>query len=361
MSGLAAAASEDVSAREPQAVQAYSAATEVSQRQGRYRQARTLFLSGERSLRAQVQTWEQSAQEWAVGWLKVLALADLQADIPYAEFEAELQRLLRVQSDGLLRLEKEAQDTQALAARALALLEQAPGPSVPEFAEYASVLKTLTQRENELRAALSQVRQIPTSRLPRLTRIATDSRQAVLARVRSALLTRARYPLEKTLASVEALLLAGKVVDPLLAQLTQAENDVNRYALNLQVFHLEDGLARSRQLCTSTQATLATLSSPVSYVSEAKKRATQLCAAIEGHASSLLSYGIPKADLVYEYLNVERASLGLLCQGPTPPVACEKLALLAALSRADLQGMTDAKLRFVEYGWSELREAAQRN
>ncbi|WP_257452579.1 hypothetical protein [Archangium lipolyticum] len=348
--------------REAKAVRAYTAANAASQRHGHYRQARDLFLSGERSISARTEAWEQSAQEWVVGWFKVMALADLQKDIPYAEFEAELQGLLREQSDGLLQLTNEAKAVKASADMALDLLGPAnTEPVPPELSEYATVLQSLSQRENELRLALSQVGQIATSRLPRLETIANDSRLGVLARVRIALLERARYPLEQTLASVQALLTAEKVVDPILAKLTQAENDMNRYALNLQIFHVEESLTQARALCMSSQATLATLTSPASYVAAAKARATQLCTAIEGHATGLLSYGIPKADLVYEFINVEKASLGAICKIANPPVACEKLALLAALKLTDLQAMSDAKLRFVEYGWTEQFEAAQRN
>ncbi|WP_375767343.1 hypothetical protein NR798_37545 [Archangium gephyra] len=357
-----AAASDDLEAREATAVQAYSAATTVSQRHGRYRQARATFLVGERSISARVGAWEQAAQQWVSGWQMLMALADLQQDIPYSEFEAELQRMLRNQSDGLIQLGNEAKATQAVTDKALALLGTSSPTEVPAGLEqYGTVLQSLTLRENELRAALSQVGQIPTQRMARLESIANTSRQAVLARVRVALLERARYPLEQTLASVQALLNAEQVVDPILAKLTQAENDMNRYTLNLQIFHVQDSLTKSRELCMSSQTTLGTLTSPASYVAAAKSRATQLCTAIENHASGLISYGIPNADLVYEYINVEKASLGTLCKTANPTAACEKLAILAALKLTDLQAMTDTKLRFVEYGWSENIDAARRN
>ncbi|OJH36467.1 hypothetical protein BON30_32395 [Cystobacter ferrugineus] len=357
--GLAAAAGDDLAVREDKALRAYAAATDQSQRHGRYRQARALLLTQEGNITTRVEAWEKATQQWVLGWYKVMALADLQKDIPYTQFEAELQQLLRVQHDGLLQLSNDAKSVKASADMALELLGPAnPGTTPAEIGEYASVLQALTQRENELRTAITQLSAIPTSRMARLETLAQTSRQIILTRVRVALLKNARYPLEQTLASVQALLTAEQVVDPVLAALTRAENDMNRFALNLQVYHVEEALAQGRTLCTSSQAKLAALTSPAAYVAQARSRATQLCSALEAHASGLLSYGIPKADLVYESIAVEKASLRTICKSAQPPVACEKLAILAALTLPDLQSMNDAKLRFVEYGWSELFKAA---
>ncbi|MFY0582279.1 hypothetical protein ACN28S_55585 [Cystobacter fuscus] len=357
--GLAAAAGDDLAVREEKALRAYNAATDQSQRHGRYRQARALLLTQPGNLTARVEAWEKATQQWVLGWYKVMALADLQKDIPYTQFEAELQQMLRTQHEGLAQLSHDAKGVKASADVALELLGPAnPGTTPAELGEYVSVIQALTQRENELRTAITQLSAIPTSRMARLETLAQTSRQVILARVRVALLKNARYPLEQTLASVQALLTAEQVVDPVISALTRAENDMNRFALNLQIFHVEESLAQARTLCSSSQAKLAAITSPAAYVAQARSRATQLCSAIEAHASGLISYGIPKADLVYEYITVEKASVRTICKGAQPPVACEKLAILAALTPADLQSMNDAKLRFVEYGWSELFKAA---
>ncbi|WP_434390082.1 hypothetical protein [Melittangium boletus] len=361
--GLAAAAAgDDFAQREERAVRAYSSAVDQSQRHGRYRQARALFLSQPGNVSARVEAWEKATQQWTLGWYKVMALADLQKNISYAQFESELQQLLRTQSDGLLQLSHDAKAVKAAADTALDLLGPVNTASVPpELGQYASVVQALTQRENELRTAITQVAQIPPSRMARLEALAQTSREVVLTKVRIALLKNGRYPLEQTLAAVQALLNAEKVVNPVLAALTRAENDMNRFALNLQVFHVEESLTQSRALCASSQATLAPLTTPAAYVAQARSRATQLCSAIESHASNLLSYGIPKADLVYESIAVEKASLTGLCKTTQAPVACEKLAVLAALTLTDLKAMSDTKLRFVEYGWSEQFKAATSN
>jgi len=361
--GVAAAANgDDFAVREERALRAYSSAINQSQRHGRYRQARALFLTQSGNISARVEAWEKASQQWVLGWYKVMALSDLQKNISYAQFEAELQQLLRDQHDGLLRLSNDAKAVKAAADGALELLGPANTAAVPpELSQYASVVQALTQRENELRTAITQTSQIPTSRMARHETVAQTSRQVVLARVRVALLKNGRYPLEQTLASVQALLAAEQVVDPVLAALTLAENDMNRFALNLQVFHVEEALTQSRTLCASSKATLAPLTTPAAYVAQAKARATQLCSAIEAHASGLLSYGIPKADLVYEYITVEKASLTAICKTARAPVACEKLAVLASLTLPDLKALSDTKLRFVEFGWSEQFKAAKSN
>jgi hypothetical protein len=347
--------------REAAAAQKFASATALSQRFGHYTQAREDLLTGDGSLKARSVAWQEAATNWTRGWLQVLALADLQLDVPYEQFEAKLAELLKAQADALSDLTKRSADIEAQGTTILAGVPEGPGADAyPNLANADGVLAALAQREGELRTAIATTAGIPKARIASFAEIDTQSRRAVLARLRAALLARGRYPLDTTLAAVSSLLDAEKVVDPLLASIGRAENEMNAYALNLQVFHAEDAIAPARATCADAKAKIAAVKGAPRFVQGAAGRADQLCRAIETHYADLGAIGVPKADFVTEYLNVEKASFPAACRGATPPAACMKLAVIAALSSADLHAMTDARLRFIELQWAENVAAVKR-
>ncbi|WP_394825915.1 hypothetical protein [Pendulispora albinea] len=347
--------------REQASIARFSAANVMAERHGRYVQARAMALDGAGSVSARTGAWLEKTQNYIVEWTKVLALADLRANIPYAEFESQLTKELDEQSKTLSELGEEAQRIGKLADSALSLIANPEAiPPFAESAQYASVLDTLPVREQEVRTTLTEVGQTANARLERLGTVDTNSRKAVIGRLKVALLATGRYPLEQTLSQVDALLAAEKVVDPILARLNQGFTKMNGYNVNLAYFHAVQAIGPLRQDCASAETALNGMSSPASFISAAKTRRQQLCSGIEQLYTSLTGdTSITKAEYVGEYLTTEKTRLGAVCPRTVSSPPCEKLALLAALSPADLGKMDDARLQFVELGWSEAMDRAQ--
>ncbi len=71
----------------------------------------------------------------------------------------------------------------------------------------------------------------------------------------------------------------------------------------------------------------------------------------------LAGLGVPVWEVIAEILRVERGDLQPACvRNPSPALACERLAVLAALDDNALRNMTEAELDFVETEW--VRELA---
>lgn len=351
-------ASEDDVQREKRAAHAYSSANELSERFGHYAQAREAFLTGDGSVRGHVEAWQRDASTWVGGWLEALAVAGLEADESYADFETKLTTILRRQAETLVSLNERAT---RITREGNAAVEQlaATAADYPGLDGQAAVIQGLTQREAELRTAVTEIEALPTSKLATFGEIDALTRRAVMARVRAALLANAKYPLEQTVASVQALLDAEAVVDPFLVRLLHAESELGRYALNFQVFHAEDAVVPARALCADAKAKLAALPQ-TSFVVSSKHRADDLCAAIEEHAASFADLGVSKADMVQQYLSVEKAGLAALCKSTHAAPSCERLAALAGFSAAGLKRLSEGELKLVELGWQSAMDAAKR-
>ncbi|WP_394840301.1 hypothetical protein LVJ94_25790 [Pendulispora rubella] len=357
---LTRAGDQDPLERERASVARMSAANLVAERHGRYIQARAVATESSGSAQARTEAWLGRMQGWIEGWLKVLALADLKDDVPYSVFEDNLTKLLQGQSDELTALGIEAQSITQLANTALNYIATpADIPNVPDMASYQDTLNLLVRREGELRAMLNDVGHTAENRLEKLGQTDGTSRKAVYGRLKAALLAKGRYPLDQTLAQVDALLSAEKTVDPILARLNGGFTRMNGYNANLAYFHGMEEIVPARKDCTDARTAISKLSSPAGFVSKSKTRVEQLCTGIEKLYADLTGdASITKAQYVGEYLRTEKTRLPTVCPRDVSSPACDKLAVLAALSATDLGQMDDARLRFVELGWSEAMNRA---
>jgi hypothetical protein len=361
--GVTLAAGDPVQ-REKTAIDAMQSGNAMSVRDGVYRQGRDALLVGNGSIKTKLEAWEEGTRQWLSGWMAVLALADLRDDVPYATFEAALTTQLGTLATELTTLTKLSAQLKTQGTEALARLGSVPGPpasSYPGVDTYQSVIDGMSAHETDLSAALTGMSMMADQRMATIQDLDTRSRIAVIARLRAALLAKARYPLEQTIAAVQQVLDAEKVVDPLLVGAARIENDLDRYALNFQIFHLLDTIVVGRQSCATARTTLGGVTGATRYVTAARARLEQLCTAMENHYQSLTTLGVSNADLVAAYIENDRPGLTAVCRNATnPPLECEKLATVAALEAADYADMDDAHLKFVEYGWSDNLDAARR-
>lgn len=362
--GGATLAADDPAVREKTAIDAMQSANAMSVRDGLYRQVRDTLLTGAGSIKTRLEAWETGAQQWFAGWMGVLGLVDLKDDVPYATFEATLTTQLGALASQLVTLTQQSAQLRAQGQEVLAQLGTVPGPpaaSYPAVAPYKAVIDSMGAHEVDLAAALTAMSTLADAKIATMQELDTRSRVAVIARLRAALLAKGRYPLEQTITQIQQLLAAEKVVDPLLVQAARVEGDLDRYALNFQIFHLLDAITAGRQQCATARNTLDGVAGAARYVTAARARLTQLCTAMENHYQSLTTLGVGNADLVAAYIENDKPALVAACRSAaTPPVNCEKLATLATLEAADFAGMDDAHLKFVEYGWSDNLDAAKR-
>ncbi|WP_437659791.1 hypothetical protein [Sorangium sp. So ce1182] len=356
-----AQASDTLRERESRAIRAYTGADRVARSDGYYAQARDAFLTGTGSISALTSAWNKDALAWMTGWFKAFAIVDLNENIPYTDLESNLNLAMSEQETSLWKLKDRARAIQDAATEARRLLDLATVPQdIAELAAYTDVLTGLAKREAELRQAITDVAQIPMTKLPQLEDVRSKSHGIIMGRLRAALIAQARYPLDETLAAVQAYLDAEAVVEPVVARVTAAENEMNAYTLNLQIYHADDALATSRATCNDGKNALSSVHGPAAYLNAAKQRVNQLCSAIEDHYNALASAGLPRSDIVFQYVNTAKAGIRTVCGGATPPVSCERLAVLAGLGTGDLRQMDDPHLRFIEFGFSQAMDAAKR-
>jgi hypothetical protein len=297
-------------------------------------------------------------------WMGILSLADLKDNVPYATFEAALTAQLKAQATQIDTLTRQAAQIKAQGTEALVRFGNAPGPgsgSYPGTATYSQVIDGLVGRETDLKATLTTVTTLADSKIATMRDLDTRSRVAILSRLRAALLAKGRYPLEQTITAVRQLLDAEKVIDPLLAAAAKMENDLDRQALGLQIFHVKAGIVAGNQHCATVQAALNGVTGAANFVTASRTRLNQLCAAMEDHHESLVSLGMSNAELVAFAVDTDKAALqGACVRSAKPAIGCEKLATVAALKEVDYSSMDDTMLQFVEYGWTENLDAAQR-
>jgi len=336
----------------------------MSLRDGVFRQGRDALLTGNGSIKTRLEAWENGTQQWIAGWMGILSLADLRDDVPYTTFETALTNQLGILATQIATLTQQAAQLKAQGSEALAGLGVVPGPpasSYPSVDNYKPVIDSMGAHESELSSALTGMAMMADAKIATMVDLDQRSRIAVIARLRAALLARGRYPLQQTITAVQQVLDAEKVVDPVLVQAARIENDLDRYALNFQIFHLLDAIVVGRQNCAAGRTTLAGVTGAARFVTAARARLEQLCTAMENHYQSLTTLGVSNADLVAAYIENDKPALTALCRkAVTPPVNCEKLATIATLDAEDYASMDDAHLSFVEYGWSDNLDAAKR-
>jgi hypothetical protein len=340
--------------REQKAVRIMSVANAVADQEGRYHHARALAVEGSSSISARANAWLAKEQAWIDGWTKALAFADLNTDIPLSVFQENLAHMLDAQSRAVVSLQAEAVKITQLGTDASAVMATSEKiPSGPETVSYDPIVAALTSRQGELRSMIATVSALPQQKVAGLASIDDASRRAIAAHVKAALLAHAKYPLVQALADVNALLAAEKVADPALARLEAAFTAMNDYNANLAYFHADGAIAPARKLCSDTKAAMAPLSAPKAFVDAANVNVDKYCSGIEKLYVDLTGdTSVSHADYVSAYLGGEKTKLKAVCAAASAGPACEKLALIASVSDADLTKMDDGQLRFLEMGWS---------
>ncbi len=348
-------AGDDVAIQEKAAIARLSLANIVSEQDGRYIHARGLAVDGGTSVDARVKAWLMSEQAWTLGWTRILAVADCNADIPFAQFMAQLAQMLDDQSKALVQLTDESAAVAKLANDALAVMGRAEAiPSGPEAQPYAAVIASLAARQTELRAMLNQIAVLPGQKLARLADVDALSRRGILAHMKSALVARAKYPLQQALADVAALLSSEQIIDPRLTRIQNAFTAMNGYSAGLAYFHAVDAIGPARALCADTRAQLTKLTQPAKYVADSLGAANNMCDGIEQlYAGVTGDTSVAPSDYVSAYLSGEKTRLAPVCGAASTRPACQKLSLIASLTDADLAKMSAAELHLVEIGWSE--------
>jgi hypothetical protein len=361
--GAISLAAEDPVARENNAIDMMQSANSVSVRDGQYLQVRDLLLSGSGGIKAKLETWETGMQAWMTGWNTILGLMQLQNNIPFSTLEAQLTSQLNTQATNLDTLIRGAAGLKKQGIDAVAILGALPKPASSTYHNvdaYKPVIDGLGARETHLGAALTTMANLADSKMTAMRQIDTDTRVAVVNRLRASLLRTGRYPLEQTVKAVQELLDAQKIIEPMLADTRQIERDLNRNALKLQIFHATDNIAIGRAKCTEVNTALNNVVGATAYVNSARSRLNTLCANAEAHLQSLTGLGKSNTQLVAESVSSVRGGLVTVCKNAArPPTQCDKLANLTALQSTDFSEMDEAHLRFVEFGWSDNFEAAK--
>jgi hypothetical protein len=350
----------DTAAREQAAVHVMSVANIVNDQDGHYRAARALAVDGPASLTSRTNDWLSEEQAWVSGWTKVLAFSDLKDDLSYSAFQDQLTKMLNAQSQIVVNMQADAAKLATLAVDAKATLgTPAPIPKYPETAQYQGIADALTQRRADLGSMIDTVAAIPGQKMARIAQIDDASRRAVVAHVKAALIAKAKYPLTQALNDVTALLNAEKLVDPALMRITSAFTQMNGYNAGLAYFHAAAAIGPARQDCANVNATLATLTAPASFVSASKAKVQNLCTGIEKLYGDVANdTTITHDQYVSAYLGGEKTKLPTVCANPSAGPACEKLALIASVSDADLAKMTDPQLALLELGWTAAMDRA---
>lgn len=353
-------AGDDIDSRETNAIAEQSLATTTSEYDGRYHHARALAVEGSQSVLGRTKTWMSNMQTWIDGWVGILAFSDLKNDISFDAFESQLTTKLGAQATLLVQLQTEAAAIKQFGSDVLTEVSALKPVAVgPESQTYAGIVSTLMAQEQQLVAMIPEVSGTPSSKLSTLVAVDKVSRDGITAHMKAALLARARYPLQSAMNEVSSLLIAEKILDPLLARITDGYGKMNKYLLASAPFHADAAITGARKDCADFTAALTTAGGPAGYMATSKSQGTNMCSGIESlYASVKASSAGVRAKQVNLYMRGEKTKLAGVCTAANPSPACERLALLAALTRDNILAMDDAHLQFVEMGWSTAMDRA---
>lgn len=349
--------------RERAAVDKLNSANRMAKYHGVFRRAFDAISGQEESLLHLMDLWQQAGHTYLAGWFELLVLMDLPAGITIAQLENQVRSGVRIQAERLAALKRFSRRIMVTGREAQRLsAPQKPLPDAPDLTPYRPLIDSLYENEARLRQIADSYDSVVLARLQELVFLGNQSHAALLAKLEISLSEQQSLPLRETLDRVSALVDAQAIVEPLLAELTEREHDLNTYALHLYAFHLEDEAQPARQACTAVRERLAGLMIPPAYVASAQSRAEQLCDALEGHISTLDMLVIPRSDLLAETIFVERTEVASLCaQTQRARLACERLALLAGTPRSEFAALSQAELRFIEYAWVQSLDEVRSN
>lgn len=347
--------SKEISEKITKAVELSNAVTEVERRFGRHAEARKQYVGEVNNLVSRVKSWQESTLEWTTGWFEVFAWADLDEPVDFSEFEETLNELVEKQHLKFDELVETSDHLRERLEEVRRLVDhgQFPGKKAA-LRSYRPVYDAFEELEQDLAQKLSRVSTTLNARLEELGRVNGVSTRVVLAHLNKALIEKKSYPTRESLNRVKALLKERDQVDPIVAKVLRAEAQASKAALHLHLFGLERVAKEGEALCSEGRKQLAALQGGGTQTIDATQRLNTLCDSIEQHHDSLVSIGFSPADLVYEMINVEKHELDSLCvNSESPAQECDKLAVIAALSRQAIGDMSRDELAFVETEWTD--------
>ncbi|WP_428241118.1 hypothetical protein [Gynuella sp.] len=323
---------------------------------GQYANVKDQYFYGSQGLIKRNQAFFTQVSAWINNWKQGMELADVgrSGQIPGAM--VEIETLIRNQRIALDSLIAQSRQIQNIGGDSISQAEVVTALPVNLLSEYPGIAEGVVQYGQILNNSVVDIRNLAADSIAELEQIYHYSPRALRAKLKSNL-TAHGIPITDALAKFDDLVLYEAEIEPLLLELETVENAIDAYALEFAWFQANSELERGQQLCADVQAKINTSSVSSARAQKARQRQTSLCNTMVSLVDGLANIGLSKAEMAYEYGQMNNYMYAEQCREVESSVDCEKLAVLRGISYDSMMSMTDDELRFYELGWSNLQKA----
>lgn len=253
---------------------------------------------------------------------------------------AELLNEIRKQQQPLKRLE--------------ALVKQADQVPQAKDTDLAKISSSVKQSAETTLTSAKALHKSLEDRASDIGKMLTIGRNAIIERLRLALLRQGLTRLQTALNTASDAMTYTTELVPKVLEIETHARALSRYASELAYFGAESERDAVRNKCAHFAVDIAAIHVTDAARQKALQRKEQLCAAVERDWNALADLG-SRVELIAQYAKVQEQKLAPHCATTTnATINCEKLAVLRATTRQDLNNMTDAQLKFYENAWREV-------
>ncbi|AJQ97953.1 hypothetical protein [Gynuella sunshinyii] len=323
---------------------------------GQYVNVKDQYFYGDQGLIKRNQAFFTQVAAWINNWKQGMELADVGSSGQIPGAMVEIETLIRNQRIALDSLIAQSRQIQNIGADSISQAEVVTMLPINLLAEYPGIAEGVAQYGQALNNSVVDIRNLAADSIAELEQIYHYSPRALRAKMKSNLTARG-IPVADALAKFDDLILYEAEIEPLLLELESVENAIDAYALEFAWFQATSELERGQLLCSQVQAKINSSSVSSARAQKATQRQSSLCNTMVSLVDGLSNTGLSKAEMAYEYGQMNNFMYAEQCREVESSVDCEKLAVLRGISYDSVMSMSDDELRFYELGWSSLQKA----
>ena len=319
-----------------------------------YGKVRDQILLGEGGITQLSQTINEETLAWSQEWKTIYQFIDASTRLSPSEVQNKVAINLINQTERIAKISNLRSRMSRLIESGRRQLASAPRVSyaIIGFEAQYSALETSIDR---LDATLKRIYDEGQTMNNRLETTSPRIHHALVQRLKANLLSNGSDNLEKSIAAVEAMFAAERVVAPIETRLREKYLSTMKYFLAGRIFRLDLELVELKKQCSESEINVAALPIDSSYKQDAVRRIRATCDEASGKGEYLHSNNISIPRLVAGAHQRRLKNASITCSSSTPQAFnCKMLPWLSQVTTEKVEAMPDQQLRNLELAWDVL-------
>ncbi len=345
---------EELDKREQAAVELTSEVTKLSETYGRLIVVRDNYLFGQNGIQEKYKTCLTKMSDWLQEWTLIFSTYDLKDQVDMNTVQVQIQNMLTRQISSAEDIKIDCQKISQEVDLAKSFLLKIEDEKYSRISAELGITDKVSQLKSKIFAELENYKVTPVTKVKRVDYIVRLSKKAIKAKLKNEIMNKIRVPLEKSIAELNNIIAVSNVIDPILIKVSNAENQMNNYVLNMRYFAATKLMPEIQKSCQEAFQVIEKNTYPKRYFNQYFSRIQTLCKASDSHVEDLKNLKMQPYEFVYHYAKLVSANIKIDCKAIENSITCNKISYLNSVVSEKYKEIPLETLNYIENEWAQI-------